>query len=378
MKRDILLIVLGTVAVRVAVVALFGIRDSSDTLLYIEGAAGWRDSGAGLLSLFASSQGRSPLVVALIAGLQSRFENWRVLVVAIQTLASIAVPVALYLAARRGGMSRTGAWAAAMLAIASYELSRWNAYVLTDALFIVCSGAAMCATIVALSTRSVAWGLATVILVIGALLVRPTGPAVALAVALAACLVRPPARAVIGISVATVLAVVAFESFIVRSEARRKLAIHACIQLIEGRVTFGTASFEVARLADASVPEGTSMAACLVRVAIDHPGHVLNVMTRRAIVYWLPVYPNYSTRHNFANVVLLGVPLVLAGVGLFSGGRAFRDDVVRVVGASFVIAFGLFHTATWSEGDHRFLAPVLPAVYLLAGRAIDRFLRMPI
>ena len=323
MKRDILLIVLGTVAVRVAVVAFMGIRDADDTTVYMAGAARWRDSGPGLLSLFASSQGRSPLAVALIAALQSRFENWRVLFVAIQTIASIAVPVALYLAARRGGVSRAGAWTAALLAIASFELSRWNAYVLTDALFIVCSAAAMCATIVALSTRRVAWGLVTVILVIGALLVRPTGPAVALAVVLAAGLVRPLARAVVVLAVATLLAVVAFESFIVRPEARRKLAIHACIQLIEGRVTFGTASFEVARLADTSVPEGTSTAACLARVAIAHPGHVLNVMTRRAVVYWLPVYPNYSTRHNLANLVLLGIPLVLAGVGLFSGGGAF-------------------------------------------------------
>lgn len=100
MKRDILLIVLGTVAVRVAVVAFMGIRDADDTTVYMAGAARWRDSGPGLLSLFASSQGRSPLAVALIAALQSRFENWRVLFVAIQTIASIAVPVALYL--RRG------------------------------------------------------------------------------------------------------------------------------------------------------------------------------------------------------------------------------------------------------------------------------------
>jgi hypothetical protein len=61
-----------------------------------------------------------------------------------------------------------------------------------------------------------------------------------------------------------------------------------------------------------------------------------------------------------------------------------RDALLIVLGtvavrvavvAFFVIAFGLFHTATWSEGDHRFLAPVLPAVYLLAGRAIDRVVR---
>ena len=74
MKRDILLIVLGTVAVRVAVVAFMGIRDADDTTVYMAGAARWRDSGPGLLSLFASSQGRSPLAVALIAALQSRFD----------------------------------------------------------------------------------------------------------------------------------------------------------------------------------------------------------------------------------------------------------------------------------------------------------------
>jgi hypothetical protein len=215
----------------------------------------------------------------------------------------------------------------------------------------------------------------TTLLAFAALLARLTGPAVVLAVISAACLVRPPARAVVVATLTTLIAVTAFGFYFVRSGARGPIAIQACAQLIEGRVIFGVASFDAVRLTGARVPEDISTAACLARVAIDHPGHVLNVITRRAIVYWLPVYPNYSTKHNLANVVLLGIPLVLAGVGVFSGRVAFRDDVVRVVGASFVLAFGLFHTATWSEGDHRFLAPVLPAVYLLAGRGIERVFR---
>ena len=372
MKRDVLLIGLASLAARVAFVMVLGVRNAPDTAWYIAEAVRWRESGAGPLSLLSLGEARSPLFVALLAGLQSFIDNWRLALVGIQTLLSAAVPVALYLAARGGGVGRRGAWTSAMLAIASFELSRWNAYVLTDALFIVFSGTAMCAAIAALSTRRIVWAVTTGALVIGALLTRPAGPAVAFAVVLAACLVRPPALRVVAGAGVVIAAVVALESYLSRSETGRPLAIHACTQLIQGRVIFG--QFDSAPLTDVDVPGETSTARCLMQVVREHPRHVANVIARRAIVYWLPVYPNYSTRHNLANLFLLGVPLILAGVGLVVGRRGFRDDVVRVVGASFVVGFGLFHTATWSEGDHRFLAPVLLAIYLLAGLVVDRFL----
>lgn len=373
MRRDALVIACATLAARFAIVVIFGIRDTPDSGWYIKQAVGWRERGADLLALFSWSEAWSPLFVALIAGLQPLFNNWRWPLVGIQTVLSAGVPATLYLAARRGGVGRKAAWAAALLAMLSYELSRWNAYVLTDALFIVFSAATMCATIVALSTRSGAWAAGTAGFLVGAMLARPAGPAVAFAVVLAASLVRPPARRVVAGAAATIAIVAAFEVYIVSTGARGSLAIHACTQLIQGRVIFGFPEFSAAPLTDVSVPDGTSTAECLIRVAANHPGHVARVLSRRAIVYWLPVYPNYSIRHNLANLVLLGVPLLLAAGGLFLSRRAFRDDVVRVVGASFVVGFGLFHTATWSEGDHRLLAPVLPAVYLLAGLAVDRF-----
>jgi hypothetical protein len=129
--------------------------------------------------------------------------------------------------------------------------------------------------------------------------------------------------------------------------------------------------FRVAPPAGLVVSDASQTVSCMARVTAKHPGHVANVLLRRAFVYWWPVYPNYSRAHRLANIVLLGIPLALALLGMSRRPTAMRTDGARLVAVCFVVSFGLFHTLTWSEGDHRFLAPVLPAICLLAGMGVQ-------
>lgn len=50
--------------------------------------------------------------------------------------------------------------------------------------------------------------------------------------------------------------------------------------------------------------------------------------------------------------------------------------LVVLVPLAWVVSFTALHALTWVEADHCFLAPVLPAVYLLAGQGIDRLRRL--
>jgi hypothetical protein len=289
-----------------------------------------------------------------------------------QTILSATVPAFVYAAARRAGVGERGAWSAAVLAMGSYELSRWNAYVLTDSLFVTFAAAAFCAAIYALASRSTLWAVLVGIFITGAVFVRPTGTAVAAAVLLATCIVRPVSRVMIA---ATLVALSLYTAWALlrptpegtRAEPPRQV----CTHLRAGRVIWGFETFRVRPLPPLPAEANLSTVGCFTRTVTDHPGHVANVMVRRPAVFWLPVYPHYSFLHNAANVLLLGGPMLLACAALFRRTSPLRADVVRLVPLAAVLVFTIFHTLTWVEGDHRFLAPVLPAVYLLAGVALD-------
>src|SRR5262249_10786592 len=87
---------------------------------------------------------------------------------------------------------------------------------------------------------------------------------------------------------------------------------------------------------------------------------------RRAFVYWMPVYGHYSPRHMMANILLLGVPLGLAIAGVGRGIGAIRSDPLTLVPLTWAAGFTAQHPLTLVDVDHRFLGPLLPAVYVLA------------
>ena len=67
-----------------------------------------------------------------------------------------------------------------------------------------------------------------------------------------------------------------------------------------------------------------------------------------------------------ANALLLGVPVGLAIVGACRRVGAIRSDPLTLVPLAWATAFTAQHALTWVDADHRFLAPALPAVYVLA------------
>ena len=66
------------------------------------------------------------------------------------------------------------------------------------------------------------------------------------------------------------------------------------------------------------------------------------------------------------NALLLGVPLGLAMIGACRGIGVIRSDPLTLVPLAWATAFTAQHALTWVDVDHRFVAPVLPAVYVLA------------
>jgi hypothetical protein len=90
----------------------------------------------------------------------------------------------------------------------------------------------------------------------------------------------------------------------------------------------------------------------------------------------MPFYSHYSPRHQLANVALLGIPFVLALMALLVRPVRMLGDPLTLVPLLWAASFTAVHALTWVEGDQRFLAPVLPAVYMLAGPAAEKLLNV--
>jgi 4-amino-4-deoxy-L-arabinose transferase-like glycosyltransferase len=294
----------------------------------------------------------------------------------VQAILSAGIPVLLYIVVRRSGGSRWAAWVAGTFGLTSYELTRWTLYILTDSVFTTLSALAMAATILSLRSARPAWGWLTGVTTALALFVRPTGWAVVMAVLLAALLWRPRSHALclaglVGVGVYLAYLVLTPVPVIVRGISPRGL----CTYLISGRVLWGEERYRVARLPELIGRTDLTAGECVRRALTGFPGRSAKIALRKAVLYWTPVYRHYSGRHRIANLVLLGGPMVLALLALSRRPSELRANPLTLVPLLWAVSFTALHALTWVEGDHRFLAPVLPAVYLLAGQGVERLCR---
>jgi hypothetical protein len=361
-----LLVGLGLLA-RLGALAALGPQPASDTAIYVSAARTWGESGFSPGWFLSSYRGRNPGYIALLALTGGSGAGGGVTLV-FQALLSAMLPALLYGALRRAGGSRLQAWLAAGGMVASYELTRWNGYLLTDATLVAASALTMAAAMLALRPAGRLWEIGTGLGVLLALAVRSTGFAVA-AGALGAAILWRPLRG--RLAAAVLAALVVFGAYIGLAPElapHRQLGRNLCATLASGEVFWGDREYAVSPLVSPADRASLGAGPCLIQLAATAPVGVARVWVQRAIVYWMPAYGSHSTRHRVANALLLGVPLGLAIVGARRGIRAIRSDPLTLVPLAWVAAFTAQHALTWVEQDHRFLAPVLPAVYVLAAR----------
>jgi 4-amino-4-deoxy-L-arabinose transferase-like glycosyltransferase len=276
-------------------------------------------------------------------------------VVAVQVLVQAAAVLALFslgrtLAGVAGGLLAGG------LMLANPHVVRWNAYVLTDSLYISAVVIALWGlSRVARPVRAGAAAAALAACAAGAV-IRPTGwilVPIGLGVVGAAALPSRPARALcaVGAAAALILAVGA-----VGPLRQAVLAQRLDLAVAGGGIHRGL------RIAMPPAAEDRRGLAAAAGYAARHPLAVARLGLVRAGVEVGQLRPVYSPAHNrFLALYLLGLYLA-AALGLY----ARRRERVARLAALLIAAHLLLVAVTLADRDGRFLTYVMPLVGLLA------------
>ncbi len=363
-----------SLVVRVGAVSFMGVQPAADTPRYIDPAKAWLDSGFSFRWFLSNYHGRSPAYVGFLSLTLAPFPNTLMVPILAQAILSIGVPVLLYTVVRRAGGSRWAAWMAGGLAVASYELTRWTLYILTDSLFTTLSALVMTVTIWSLRSDRATWGGLVGLTTALALFLRPAGWAVVMAVLLTVLLWRPFRRVT---ALALLSGVVVYLLWLLLTPVQvRTPPLGLCRYLTSGRVLWGDERYRTTPIAELEGRTDLTSGECVRRALTEFPGRSAEIALRKAVLYWTPVYGHYSMRHRVSNLLLLGGPMLLALLALARRPSELRANPLALVSLLWAGSFTALHALTWVEGDHRFLAPVLPAVYLLAGQGVERLWRM--
>jgi 4-amino-4-deoxy-L-arabinose transferase-like glycosyltransferase len=282
---------------------------------------------------------------------------------AAQVAAAGMVPLWLFLALRAAGDGP--ALLGALIALMMPILYCWTPYMLSDTFYIA--------------------GMAAVLPLAGVVLERRRGPAAwaaAAGIALA-CAARPP-----GMLLMVILGGVLFLAGWRRGlpEQRRRPVWPAVVLWVAAGLYWGW-FFGIARAHLSRVPTDLGDFARTGVIVHAMPQydlgpsasegglaalrHGLAVSLTRAYYFFKPNYPHHSMRHQLANLAMW-VPLYLFALwGMIR--RLSGDDTLRQLRRLAVVIVG-YHAVlamlTIVEPDHRFLAPVFPALIFLAVQAL--------
>ena len=288
-------------------------------------------------------------------------------IVAGQILLSGLAAGALYGAVRRLAGGRRGAAALATgLFVVWPDVQQFNAYLLTESLFISLSVLSFAALV---RVRGGGVGPWTALLALLALtaLARPNGFVAALAAALAgldALRRRPDRRPLRAVLVALGLA-----APLLWQALNHQLATFYLMDTYQrGELIFRSPLWAVRSAAPLVFPpNGTGPVLRVLSFAAHNPGYFARLALGKLFVFASGLKPYYSPAHRLANVLLLWPLYALAGrgarlAGVWRPARVFLGAVPLLQAAVVML--------TVEDYDVRFLAPVLPFVFTLAALAL--------
>ena len=287
-----------------------------------------------------------------------------------QVVVSGLAALALYRAVRQLAGGRRGAAALATgLFVAWPDVQQFNCYLLTESLFISLSVLSFWALVRTRGGRWGAWVVLGALLLLTAL-VRPNGFVVAGAVGLAGVATLYVARRrlfwlVVGAGVlAAPLAV-----WWLNHQLVSFLIVETYLR---GELMFATPVWSIHPSAPLVLPPtGLGQMSRVLYFAAQNPGFLARLMLGKLFVFFSSIKPYYSLGHRLMSVLVLWPLYWLAGRG---AGRA----AVWLPARAFLVGVPLLQAVvvmfTVDDYDVRFLAPVLPFVFVLAALQLSSLL----
>jgi hypothetical protein len=293
-------------------------------------------------------------------------------IVAGQMAVSALATRAIYRGTRRLAQGRYGAAVlATLLYIAWPDIQQFNVFLLTESLFISLVALSFGAFTRVCGGRWQAWATLAVVLVLTAL-ARPNGFMVGLAAGLAGldALRRHPNRrpwraALLGLLLLAPLLWAALN---------HQLATYYLMDTYQrGELIFRYQLWAVHQAAPLNMPPpGTGPVARVLYFGAHNPVYMGRLMLGKLFVFVSYLKPHYSLAHRVLGVLVLWP-------GYWLAARATQQRSIWQPARVFLAAIFLLQTAitmlTVDDWDVRFLAPVLPAVFVLAGLSATRLMR---
>ena len=291
-----------------------------------------------------------------------------------QLLISALATRAIYRSTRRLADGGRGAAALATLAFIAWpDIQQFNVFLLTESLFISLTALSFGAFTKLVFGRPRDWALLLLVLTLTAL-VRPNGFVVALAAALAGldALRRRPDRrlwyaALLGLALLAPL---------LWAVLNHQLATFYLMDTYQrGELIFRSPLWAVHQTAPLAMPPpGTGPAARVLYFAGHNPVYLGRLMLGKLFVFVSYLKPHYSLAHRVLGVLVLWPAYWLAARGVRRPG-IWRPARVFLAGA-FLLQTAIV-MLTVDDWDVRFLAPVLPVVFILATLELNNRVALP-
>ena len=293
-------------------------------------------------------------------------------IVAGQMVVSALATRAIYRGTRRLARGARGAAALATLAFVAWpDIQQFNLFLLTESLFISLTALSFGAFTKVRAGRPHDWALLLLLLALAAL-ARPNGFVVGLAAALAGldALRRRPDRRPWR---AALLGLVLLAPLLWAALNHQLATFYLMDTYQRGELIFRYQLWAVHQAAPLAMPPpGTGPAARVLYFAVHNPVYLGRLMLGKLFVFVSYLKPHYSLAHRVLGVLVLWPAYWLAA-------RAARQHSIWRPARVFLAAIFLLQTAitmlTVDDWDVRFLAPVLPAVFVLAALSATHLVR---
>jgi hypothetical protein len=367
-----LLVAGATLATRLVWLAYSGVRAAPDTGDYWRAAELLRRLD--VAGLVETGMIRYLSFDAFVALVQVVFGSWAPEAwVGIQVLAVAAAGGALFRFADEM-FGRRAAWLAGGAFAVSYDALQWQAYLLSDSMFL----AGLVGVLVVLHAAVRLGGARRWVsaAVLAALVVLARPPGIAVAGAIGAWLLgrrlvprvraMPRGKRVASIAALATAGLLVAAGGVVAIDQEPTLGPKIADYYEDGVVVHDDPAFTIDYQPDASEGEG------LAAYILANPGAFFFVTAAKVAAFWTVALPRYSMLHVALNLATLLPVVVLGFGGIAVAARESRLRDGAGLAVATVAAITLFHAVTILDWDFRYRAPTIPLLAVFFGFAVDR------